>query len=97
MLNIEDGSAPFSVLIHDRLEAIRLDSDYAKSLSQDIRGSVWLETLTRFARNAGLAILGPSFQDSENSFGLPIRFDYVAEHTLVDVLARHRLRHTRRQ
>lgn len=92
MLNIEDGSTPLSALTNEALEAVRLDADYAKSLSRTIRGAQLLDSLVHFAQNVGLAILGPYLQESENDFGLPVCFDYVAEKTMVDVLSKHRLR-----
>jgi hypothetical protein len=92
LLNIEDGSTPLSALTSDAIEAIRIDHDFAQRLSRSVRGAVLLEMLRNLAHEAGLASLGPSLQQGTEDFGLPIRFDYVAEGTIIDVLAKHRLR-----
>ena len=92
LLNIGDGTTPLSALISDAIEALRIEPDYAQQLSATTRGALLLEMLRNLAHETGLASLGPSLQDGTENFGLPVRFDYVAEGTIVDVLAKHRLR-----
>ena len=85
LLNIQDAATPLSALTSDAIEALHIESDFAQRLSTNIRGALLLEMLRNLAHEMGLASLGPSLQ-------LPVRFDYVAEGTIVDVLAKHRLR-----
>lgn len=92
LLNIGDGTTPLSALTSDAIEALRIEPDYAQQLSATTRGALLLEMLRNLAHETGLASLGPSLQDGTENFGLPVRFDYVAEGTIVDVLAKHRLR-----
>ena len=91
MLDIDDLSVPLSAFVDDLIEAVRVDIEVAKMVRLDIRNAILLDSLTKFARNAGMATLGPSLQE-DDAFGLPIRFDYVAQDSLGDVLSKHRLK-----
>ena len=92
MLNLRDDTVPLSALTSSAIEALYIEPDFALRLSETIRGALLLEMLRNMAHETGLASLGPSFQKGREDFGLPVRFDYVAEGTIVDVLLKHRLR-----
>lgn len=92
MLKIEDDATPLGALISDAIEALQIEPAFAQQLGTSIRGALLLEALRNLAHEIGLASLGPSLQQGKEGFGLPVRFDYVAEDTIVDVLAKHRLR-----
>lgn len=92
MLDLVDEDTPLSALMSDAIEAVRLDPALAERWSGQLRGALMIQMIRNLAHETGLASLGPSMQPDDGFFGLPIRFDYVAERTIADVLSRHRLK-----
>ena len=89
MLEISEENTPLSALTSDAIAALRIDPDLAGRLSSDTRGALLLEMLRNLAKEIGLASFGPWLQEG---FGVPIKFDYVPEEAVNDVLSKHRLR-----
>lgn len=90
MLEVNDVDLTLDALSDVRIEAIRIDTKFARYLSNTSRGAILLDMIRHFAHECGMASLGPSFERDDES-GLPIKFDYVADDTVADVLAKHRL------
>ncbi|MEO8921579.1 MAG: hypothetical protein ABI330_01890 [Caldimonas sp.] len=82
ILNLEDQTTPLSALMSESIEAIRLDQGFADRLSGSLKGALMLQMLRDLAHESGLASLGPVFQTTNGSPGLPIRFDYVVENPI---------------
>ena len=88
MLEISEANTPLSALTSDAISALRVAPDFAVRLSADTRGALLLEMLRNLAKEIGLASFGPWLQEG---FGVPIKFDYVPEESVNDVLSKHRL------
>ena len=88
MLDITDEGMPLSALTNQAIVALRVGPDLARRLGFDSRGALLLEMLRNLAKEIGLASFGPWLQQG---FGVPIKFDYVPEEAVNEVLAKHRL------
>ncbi len=89
MLDISDANTPLSALTSHAISALRVAPDFSIRLGADSRGALLLEMLRNLAKEIGLASFGPWLQEG---FGVPIRFDYVLEEAVNEVLSKHRLR-----
>lgn len=89
MLEVSEANTPLSALTSDAISALRVAPDFAIRLGADTRGALLLEMLRNLAKEIGLASFGPWLQEG---FGVPIKFDYVPEEAVNNVLSKHRLR-----
>ena len=73
--DVDDETSP-SHVVHEAIEAIRLQSDFVRRAASRVRLACALTSTLGLARNLGLAALGPAVPDTRLVSG--VTFDYLA-------------------